>query len=297
MAPTENQPQTRSHEQWLKPVVRSLLARLCALGLPGRYLMVELISPYLLPSNSTAQKITSDFVLPCDLRDLIQRQIYYGLYEPEETRLFSKLLQPGDVVLDLGANIGYYTLLAAARVGTTGEVHAFEPVPENFLTLQANVQRNGWKNVIIQQLAVADGASENLTLYTREGAHNSGWASLARSLKYQNVPMEVAAITIDRYITERGLPHIALIKLDIEGAEPFALRGAATLLSSKSGPKVLCEINPFLLRQANSSPEELKGILTNYGYDLYEITQRGLLRIDDKRPESRLMNILATKTL
>src|SRR5688572_5258274 len=87
--------------------------------------------------------------MTCDLRDHVQRQIYFfGAYEPIETYLFRLLLRPGMVVVDVGANVGLYTLIAAGEVGVRGEVHAFEPVPETFERLVDHVMVNGVADIV-----------------------------------------------------------------------------------------------------------------------------------------------------
>src|SRR5258708_4586206 len=87
-----------------------------------------------------------------DSLELATREIY----EPMETRLFKKEIKPGQTVLDIGANIGYYTLIAAKLVGPSGKVYAFEPDPTNFKILKKNVERNGHSNVVLVNQAVAD---------------------------------------------------------------------------------------------------------------------------------------------
>lgn len=147
-------------------------------------------------------------------------RILGGTYEPEQTRLFEELLRPGHTVLDVGANVGYYTLLASVLVGDPGRVHAFEPEPRNagFLRRHASLNRRG--NVRVEQAAVSD----------REGTarfdfgSGSGTGHLADS-----GAIEVRTLSLDDYCAQHGLaPHA--IKIDVEGAEMSVLQGARETL-------------------------------------------------------------------
>lgn len=278
-----------------KAAGRQSLGLWCRKHFLGRYLAVELLARPLMPRGPVYKRVSGGLICECDLRDPIQRQIYYGLYDPEETRFLLSLLKPGDVFVDVGANVGYYSLLAADTVGPSGAVHAFEPIPQNLATLKANVSRNGLSNVVANQVAVTDGTSENITLYLRDGVSNSGWASIAKSTKYKNIPFHVHTTTIDHYLKIHGVSRVSLMKLDIEGAEPQALRGATELLCQEDAPDIICEINPFLLHQAGSSSRVVKQIIADHGYRLYKITSAGLVRLNAETEETSMCNIFASK--
>ena len=93
-----------------------------------------------------------------DLRDYIQRRIFYESHEPPQVAFFKRFLSAGDVVIDVGAHVGFFTLIAASIAGSEGEVHAFEPVPSNFAALEQNARLNGFGNVVLNRAAV--GAEE-----------------------------------------------------------------------------------------------------------------------------------------
>lgn len=102
-------------------------------------------------------RIAGGSLIQADLRDRIQCQMYWlGIYERPETRWLLSQLREGDVFIDVGAHVGYYTLLAASRVGPTGAVHAFEPLPDNCRRLERNVKINQYWQVITSQCAVSD---------------------------------------------------------------------------------------------------------------------------------------------
>lgn len=143
-------------------------------------------------------------------------RILGGTYEPEQTALFERLLRPGHTVLDVGANVGYYTLLASVLVGDAGRVHAFEPEPRNAGFLRRHVSINRRGNVRVEQAALSDRAG---TARFDFGS-GSGTGHLAEA-----GALEVRTLRLDDYCAEHGLAPDA-VKIDVEGAEMSVLEGA-----------------------------------------------------------------------
>lgn len=164
-----------------------------------------------------------------------------GLYELDTLRLLRGILQPGDHFVDCGANIGYFTLAAAARVGPTGKVDAFEPDPINRARLQANLVANNTPTQIrIHDIALSDTQGQ-ATLYHPTGdAQNHGEASLYATPGANATTCTVRTARLDQEI--KTPPR--LIKMDIEGAELAAIKGMSSLLSSNSPPQLIIEHNP-----------------------------------------------------
>ena len=131
----------------------------------------------------------------CDLRDHIQRLIYFqGCYEPIESMPFTRLLSPGMTVIDVGENVGQYTLLAARAVGAEGTVHSFEPVPQNFAGLADHVKENQLTNVCLNRLALYSRRdSVKLTNDSRETGNagtfgiRAGARSMPRRFRSMNI--------------------------------------------------------------------------------------------------------------
>jgi len=202
----------------------------------------------------------------CDLRDQIQRQIYFfGAYEPIEAYLFKLLLKPGMIVVDGGANVGQYTLIAATEVGCTGEVHAFEAVPANFGRLQAHVLGNAVNATVRINMKALWHQTEDLNLHLERGMlGNKGAYTIG-------VPPTVVdtvtskGVRLDDYVNEHGLERVDLIKLDIEGAEWFALRGAVETIR-RWRPTLLLEINRGACMQIGYEPERIWQFLKPFGY-------------------------------
>jgi FkbM family methyltransferase len=143
-----------------------------------------------------------------------------GTNEPEVQRLLADMLQPGDVFYDIGANVGFFTLIGARLVGAEGAVYAFEPVPEHAETLRQNIARNRMSNVLVSEQAVSStGGIGHLELDTDPvGAHLAPMQASANSI-------QVELVAIDDLVEAGSIQPPRLIKLDIEGEEIEAIEG------------------------------------------------------------------------
>ncbi len=189
-----------------------------------------------------------------------------GGFEWFETELVEQEVRPGDTVLDLGANIGYYTLLFARLVGPRGRVIAFEPDPVNFNLLKRNVRLNGYRNVEIVNKAVTDFTGE-LELHlspTNHGDHrlyNSGDG---------RATVKVATTTIDDYFN--GVPpKVDLVKMDIQGSEAKAIHGMTRTLQQNHSVKLITEFWPIGLHRAGADAAEYLQKLQQLGFSISEI--------------------------
>lgn len=205
----------------------------------------------------------------CDLREHIQRQLFFfGAYEPVESYLFQRLLAPGMCVIDAGANIGQYTLIAAAAVGPEGRVHAFEPVPSNVSRLQHHVAINGFDDrVRVNAIALWD-EPNTLTLHLdARDRHDNATNFSVNEQGESIVTLDRPAVRLDDYAREQGLGRLDVIKLDVEGSELRALRGATELLRTFR-PTLLIEINTAHSRAMGYSPEAISDLLEPLGYSM-----------------------------
>ncbi len=171
-----------------------------------------------------------------------------GIFEPVETALSQALIRPGDRVLDIGANIGYYTTLFADWVGPSGIVHAVEPDPDNFALLDVNTQdfqENGCVHLHALALSETTGTANLFRSKDNIGTHR-----LYDSICCDGSSTEVAVYRGD----DLALAPLDFIKIDIEGYEAFALRGLSDTLSNSPNVKILCEFSPLSMMEAGVQP-------------------------------------------
>jgi FkbM family methyltransferase len=197
-----------------------------------------------------------------DLSDFIQRQIYLGTFEPKETVSVKGYLRPGMTFVDVGANVGYYTALAATKVaGRGGRVIAFEPSPYAFERLKRLVEENRLDYVSVMNAGLSD-SSGKTKIYLGAGCDNHSPTMVAHEGANAT---EVNIVTLDAEAERLGLDRLDLIKIDVEGHEPKVLAGAKRLLRERRIRAVLCEFNEHWLRQAGSSSRELERIFQEAG--------------------------------
>ncbi|ONH30620.1 methyltransferase [Pseudofrankia asymbiotica] len=187
---------------------------------------------------------------------------------PALAPVFAAVLGPGDCCYDVGANIGVYTLWAAGLVRPSGQVHAFEPVPDTMAILEAMVRRNGLSQVRLESRAIGATVGEIGMRVYRDA---SGLSHPVTSL--ESADRVAPLTTLDAY-TERHRPP-DLIKIDVEGFEIDVLRGARNLLAAQS-PALLLEMLPGHLNRQGQSQAELVDLLTELGYMIFNLTRRGL---------------------
>jgi FkbM family methyltransferase len=181
-----------------------------------------------------------------------------GVWEPFETALVQQFLKPGDSFLDAGANIGYFTVIAAACVGDTGKVYAFEPEPRNHALLQQNVELNGFTNRVVAAavaLAAKAGAGQ-LHLHPENlGDHQLYSADNSRQV------IAIEQVAGAAHLQDR-CQHLDLVKIDTQGSEQQVVEGLLPLLKRSGATlKMIIELTPFALRQAGTDGAALISLL------------------------------------
>lgn len=192
-----------------------------------------------------------------------------GEWQPEVWNSLLPNPSAGSVFLDVGAHIGYYSIKAAARVGKTGRVLAFEPNPETLRLLRDNVAANHAANILVEPIACTD-RERQLTLYASAG-FNTCMSSLSREnadITYKEAPRaySVRGRAIDDVVSDRKLTRVDAVKIDVEGAEVSVLRGAVETLQ-RFHPKLVVEIVPEQLASFKTTPDDVIAIIRNGGYN------------------------------
>lgn len=204
-----------------------------------------------------------------DPQDIIGRSILYAEWEPQVLDAVRRPLREGAVFLDVGAHIGYYSLRAAARVGPSGRVIAFEPNPDTLMKLRENISHSrAGASVTVLPIACAD-RDQQLTLYAGP-ASNIGVASFSRENAVfftgsEPKAYQVHARPIDDVANDLGLTRVDVIKIDVEGAETVVLQGALNTVR-RFRPVVITEMVPRQLESLNSSVEQLTSVFQSVGY-------------------------------
>jgi len=182
-------------------------------------------------------------------------------YEPELAYL-EKILSPGNLFIDVGANFGVYTLVASRLVGETGRVLAFEPTAQSFATLRQNIALNHFSNVRAFQVALAQTGGKARLYHARDPVGNS----LGKDPLWGVEGEEVQTEALDNLLEESGIGRVDAIKIDVEGAEELVLRGAIRCLTSYN-PIVIFEFNPGCAARLGLSPDGARDFLQSLNYE------------------------------
>jgi FkbM family methyltransferase len=214
------------------------------------------------------RSLGNDATIRLDLSDRIERQMWGGCYEPHVQRSLRALLQPGDGFVDVGAHVGYHSVLGSALVGPQGRVFAFEADPKNFARLADHLRPFGWAAAMNKAVWSNSGS---VTFERSSQAGESGWGTLTavRTLE-KGDHISVDTVSLDDWSRENSIPNISMMKVDAEGSEVSIIRGAQVFLR-RNRPVVIIEANDVVLRQAKTSALELAEILRETGYELFEL--------------------------
>lgn len=228
--------------------------------------------------------------------------IYYlGNSEPAIAQFITRFLRPGQVVFDVGAHLGEYTLLAAHRVGSTGRVYAFEPNPEMAEVLQRNVMLNQVTQVHVFETAAADHDGEAAFELHREASIS---ALLSRTADRKDITrtIQVPVRSLDSVWEWMGNLPVNLIKIDVEGAELEVLKGATRLLKQPPdyAPVLVFEYSPRNYARFGHTGADVLEYLHQYGYVFFRCEAQGVLvpsLIPDliSAPPELLLNLIAAK--
>lgn len=203
-------------------------------------------------------------------RDIIQQYIYYfGVWEPNLTRWIQRRLRSGDTFIDVGANIGYFSLLASRLVGESGTVVAIEASPRTFSALQGNLTRNDARTVRAVNVAVSEHSGMAKVFYGHEC--NIGLTTILETPDFE-CECEVESAPLSSILRPDEVQNARVIKIDVEGAEWAVVAGMELILNSgRPDLEVVVEVNPESIARQGKCPEDLLEVFTRAGFHPFAI--------------------------
>jgi len=256
----------------------------------GKAYFYELLHSRLTPETRLVTvRLDKGFTMKLDLKDAEQQKVYFfGHYhERYEADLVRRLVEPGGVFWDIGANIGYFSLAAAAALENSGQIVAFEPGRVAYERLLDNISLNPFTNIQTFQLAAADSEGEAVLYLAGDIADSS--ASLYPAGKEPGGRQVCRTVSLDKFLVEQGLRPPDFLKIDVEGAELAVLKGAAGILADFR-PLLLVEMEEKNLQAAGASKAAIQELLGGYGYRAAHL-RKGRWRLIDDVAEARGRNI------
>lgn len=251
--------------------------------IPGAILIINPLRQFFAKRKDcvTVTDYDGDLTATLCLNEHMQSQIFwYGYYSRDIVLLLDKILKPGMVALDVGANIGEITMAAAHRVGPSGKVFAFEPMSPLYARLREHIESNRLSQATAVKCGLSDQAGSAQLFSASEtfhdGTEHKGLGTLYNS-NTRATPTEIIEIdTLDKFIEGRDLTQVDLIKIDVEGAELPVLKGAGNVLA-RFHPYLIIEIQHETSEQAGYKATDILEFLEPLGYRFYTIGRKAKL--------------------
>jgi len=229
--------------------------------------------------NYVESKCSDNYIVIDSRKMFVDKEEYLKIIFENEgimSKFVKKEIKKGDIVLDLGANIGYWTCLLAELVGENGHVYAFEPEPHNFELLKKNVEINNYKNVTLEQKAISNKTGKtNLFISDVKTDHRLyDWSGNQDSI-------EVDVTRLDDYIGNDI--SIDYVKSNLQGADFAAVQGMSRLLKKSRNLKMIVEYHPDTLEEFGYSSKEFINSLVNEGFKLYDVGENKMNFINKEK--------------
>lgn len=222
--------------------------------------------------------------------------VNYVNFDSLHRKIFKENLKEGQNILDLGAHVGYYTLIGAKIVGRKGKVYSFEPFPENSELISKSARENGLENIIVKQQAVNDVTEKGeLYVWPESSRYNRTYKVNPRQLN----SIEISKVKIDDFLDD--YPRIDFIRIDIAGSEGRAIEGMKRLLKRDS-PKIIMEFSPKRIKMSGYDPAKTLEVLKDNKYEFWQIKWKGLFKglkelrnVDDLLKNDKTKDLFLTK--
>jgi len=190
-----------------------------------------------------------------------------GVYEKNESRFLREKIKEEMIVIDIGANVGYYTVIFAKLVGLYGRVISFEPEPENFYFLKKTIELNKFNNIELYDFAISNkiGKGKLFLCENNKGDHRIYNPDNTRK------SIDISITTLDSFLEEKKINNVDLIKMDIQGAEGLALNGMKNTLTQNKKISLMIEFWPQGLLKSGTEPISLLNELKRFGFKIFDI--------------------------
>ena len=238
--------------------------------------------------------LQADIKLSCDLTKFLQRHLYFfGSYEKEYCDYWMKLARKATTIFDVGANVGLYSLLAAA-VNPASRIHAFEPTPEIGEAFCENIRLNNMQNIFMNALGVGNSNGQAFLQRFMGGEDIYDGMNFISAQKSESANLPINVTTIADYCRQNGVARIDLMKMDIEGGEYNALLGAKNLLEAQAVGCIFLELVESHANRAGHSTVEIKRLLANAGYQVFTLHAKKLVPVPvEKIHDGQGENVIA----
>jgi FkbM family methyltransferase len=244
----------------------------------GRVTISELFYRMLKPSNAKTAMIVSGRPIYVDLAERELRYVYFGAFEVAERSFLEWSLRPGDVVIDVGANVGFLSAVMLSKIEPGGTLYAFEPQPELLAGLrQLQASSDGMMELMPFAVGAAGSESSPQKLEFYCNPEHSMWGSLVEGNEYSDNPkmIRVNVISLANFFEDRNIRKVDLIKIDVEGFESEVLVGLIESLDRVGSPAILCEIAPVPESNFQASLEAINELVAR-GYSIWSLDRKGM---------------------
>jgi len=238
---------------------------------PGKYLIYRRLMPLVSAAwNGPRLRARYGVRFECDLKDTVTREIYYTGFDNRACRILRRIVKPGHVIFDAGANVGYFSLLCAKWLCGKGTVHSFEPFPETARRFERNLGLNpNLRNLVhLHRVALSDFSGKMGMTVPDEG--NKGCNFLS-----EGGTITVDTTTLDQVCEHEQVTRVDLLKVDVEGSELSLIRGGEMTIRHFR-PVLMIEVNPFALARYGESAEALIDAICRHRYRLHYAGRFGL---------------------
>jgi len=231
-----------------------------------------------------------DISFDLDVHECVQKAIFcFHYFEPEDVAVFRKFIRPNMTVLDVGANIGQYSLLASKLMGETGTIFAFAPSLDVQPRLYKNSALNHFKNIEVVPCAIA-ATSGSMKFYPANEAGNQGVGSLMPAQEYRSdirsdEGVDVDVVSLDDFCEARGIDTVDVLKIDVEGFDLEVLKGAVRLMKRNPDLVIMSEVEPINLEQLGTTAKGFYDFMESQGFHAWYAEKGGeLKRLEGESP-------------